>query len=285
MKRFLKTHLNRFLPSGLRGSIKNRMTAKFTEPVRSRIKVEKTPPGLACRLDHDISFLAPFDCNAELFNLANTSQGRAEFDSVARAARSGGILFDIGAHSGLISALFCAGNSSNRVFSFEPSPLLTKRLFAIRDLNQFGERMRIEQCGIGEKNAVVEMALDPVGGFVQAQVFDHSMWGAPQPVRIQLESIAQASDRLRVVPEFLKIDIEGYEYEAIKGSQEFIAVHKPTIFLELHLNYLEERKLSARSIVTMLLDAGYNFYTSGGMNLKPSEIHDSPLPILRIIAR
>jgi hypothetical protein len=111
------------------------------------------------------------------------------------------------------------------------------------------------------------------------------MWGAPQPVRVKLESIAQASQRLHSIPEFLKIDIEGYEFEAIKGSQEFIARHKPTIFLELHLNYLDERQLSARSIVTMLLEAGYSFYTSSGTKLKPSEVHDSPLPIIRIIAR
>jgi FkbM family methyltransferase len=285
MKRFLKTHLSRFIPSDLRSSVKNRMTAKFVAPVTAKIKVERVSAGLNCRIDNDISFLAPADCNDELFNLANTTQGRAEFDSVARGARDGGVLFDIGAHSGLISALFCAAGSSNRVFSFEPSPLLAKRLVAIRDLNQFGERMQIEQCGIGEKDAVVEMALDPIGGFVQAQHFDHSMWGAPQPFRVKLESIAQASARLGVIPNFLKIDIEGYEFEAIKGSQEFIALHKPTIFLELHLNYLDERRLSARSIVTMLLDAGYAFYTSDGVKLKPAEIHDSPLPIVRIIVR
>jgi len=284
MKRFLKTHLNRFLPSAVRSSIKDRFAARFIAPVTSNIEVVRTPAALNCRIDEDVSFLAPFNCNDELSYLANTPQGRAEFDSVARAGRGGGVLFDIGAHSGLISALFCAGNSRNRVFSFEPSPLLTERLVAIRDLNQFGERMRIEQSGIGEKDAVVEMALDPIGGFVQAQRFDHSMWGAPQPVRVKLESIAQAAERLHVVPEFLKIDIEGYEFEAIKGSQEFIARHKPTIFLELHLNYLDERQLSPRSVVTMLLDAGYAFYTSAGAKLKPSEIHDSPLPIIRIVA-
>jgi FkbM family methyltransferase len=285
MKRFLKTHFNRFLPAAVRSAIKERLGARFVDPVTSNIEVVPTPVALNCRIDHDVSFLAPFNCKDELASLTRTAQGRAEFDSVARAARTGGVLFDIGAHSGLISALFCAANSSNRVFSFEPSPLLTERLVAIRDLNQFGERMRIEQYGIGEKDAVVEMALDPIGGFVQAQHFDHSMWGAPQPVRVKLESIAQAAERLHSIPEFLKIDIEGYEFEAIKGSQEFIARHKPTIFLELHLNYLDERQLSARSIVTMLLEAGYSFYTSGGTKLKPSEVHDSPLPIIRIIAR
>jgi methyltransferase FkbM-like protein len=145
--------------------------------------------------------------------------------------------------------------------------------------------MRIEQCGIGEKSAVVEMAIDPVGGYVQTQRFDHSMWGTPQPINVKIESISDAAARLNVIPQFLKIDIEGYEFEAIKGSLQFIARHKPVIFLEVHLNYLDQRKLSARSLVGMLLEAGYAFYTSAGTRLRPSEVYDSPLQIVRIVAR
>ena len=284
MKRFLKTHLNRFLPSAMRNSIKHRMAAKFVTPVTSKIEVEQTSSALKCIIENDVSFLAPVNCVNDLAYFTTTSEGRAEFDSIARAARVGGFLFDIGAHSGLVSALFCAANPKSRVASFEPSPLLAERLAAIRDLNRFGNRMRIEQCGIGEQSTVVEMAIDPVGGFVQTQRFDHSMWGAPQPIKVRIESIGDAAARLNVIPQFLKIDIEGYEYEAIKGSQEFITRHRPTIFLEIHLNYLEERALSAKSLVTMLLDAGYGFYASGGATLKPSDVYDSPLPIVRVIA-
>jgi FkbM family methyltransferase len=285
MKRFLKTHLNRFLPSSVRSSIKRRMSAKFVAPVTSKFQIEQTPAALNCKIDNDISFLAPSHCKHDLAYFTDTTEGRAEFDSIARAARAGGVLFDIGAHSGLISALFCAANLQNNVVGFEPSPLLAERLAQIRDLNQFGNRMRVEQCGIGEKTAVVEMAFDPVGGFVQTQRFDHSMWAAPKPINVKIESIAAAAERLNVIPQFLKIDIEGYEFEAIKGSLGFIARHKPTIFLEVHLNYLDQRQFSARSLVKMILGAGYGFYTSAGTKLNPADVYDSPLPIVRIVAR
>jgi FkbM family methyltransferase len=285
MKRFLKTHLNRFLPDSVRSSIKQRMTERFVAPITSQIAVEKAATALKCKIDNDITFLAPVNCGHDLAYFAETAEGRTEFDSLSRAARTGGIFFDIGAHSGLVSALFCAANPQNRVFSFEPSPLLANRLVEIRDLNQFGERMGIEQCGIGEKSATVEMAFDPIGGHVQTQNFDHSMWSAPQPINVKIESIADAAARLNVIPQFLKIDIEGYEFEAIKGSLEFIGRHRPTIFLEVHLNYLEARQLSAKSLVEMLLDAGYHFHTSGSAMLKPSDVYDSPLSIVRVIAR
>ena len=285
MKRFLKTHLNRFLPAPVRDAIKRRASAKFVAPVMSQIRVEERPACLNCKVDHDISFLAPANCKHDLAYFTDTVEGRVEFDGIARAARSGGILFDIGAHSGLVSALFCAANPQNRVYSFEPSPLLANRLVEIRDLNQFGERMGIEQCGIGEKSSTVEMAFDPVGGHVQTQNFDHSMWSVPQAINVRIESIADVAARLDVIPQFLKIDIEGYEFEAIKGSLEFIRRHKPAIFLEVHLNYLDARQISAKSFVGMLLEAGYRFHTSGGAMLKPSDVYDSPLSIVRVVAR
>jgi FkbM family methyltransferase len=285
MKRFLKTHLKRFVPSRVRNSVKQRMAAKFAAPVASQINIEHVPGALRCAINSDISFLAPSDCIHELKYFAETIEGRSEFDGIARASQSGGVLFDIGAHSGLVSALFCAANPKNKVVSFEPSPLSCQRLVAIRDLNQFGDRMRIEQSGIGEKSAVVQMEFDPVGGYVQTQRFDHTMWAAPQPIDVKIESISGAANRLNVVPEFLKIDIEGYEFEAVKGSLEFLRRHKPLLFMEMHLNYLEARQLSAKSLVMMLRDAGYQFYSSGGAELKPSHIYDSPLPIVRIIAR
>lgn len=288
MKRFLKRRINRFLPGALRGSVKRRLGAKFAEPVSTRFFVEETPAALKCRIDSpeaDWSFLAPVGCKNDLANLTDTPEGRAEFHSLSLSAKTGGVLFDIGAHSGLISAMFCAAQAQNRAFAFEPSSVLVERLIAIRQLNRFAERMRIEPIGIGDTTRTVEMVLDPAGGFVQTQRFDHTMWAAPKPVQVQMESIQDAAVRLNVIPQFIKIDIEGYEFEAIKGSIEFLSRHKPTIFLELHLNYLEQRNLSAKLLIDMLLKCGYSLHTSAGTSLKPGEVYDSPLPIVHVVAQ
>jgi FkbM family methyltransferase len=194
-------------------------------------------------------------------------------------------LFDVGAHSGVVSALFCAANAHNRVFSFEPSPILAERLSEIRELNRFGDRMHIEQIGIGDATKTVEMLLDPVGGFVQVQRFAHTMWGTPHPVPVKIERLSDAAARLGVVPNFLKLDVEGYEQEVVAGALEFLAEHKPVIFFELHLNYLDQRNLSARVVVEMLGRCGYRFYTCGGALLKAKQLYDSPLPSVHVVAR
>lgn len=285
MNRFLKKHFNRFLPDAVRTSFKRRLAAKFNPPIEANLVLEETESCLRCIIDDSWFFLAPIACKDDLVHFTTTTDGRGEFFSLARAARSGGVLFDIGAHSGLISALFCAGHPESKVFSFEPSPILFERLRAIRELNQFGQRMRIEQSGIGEASATMEMLLDPAGGFIQAQRFDHTMWSSPEVIEIPIERIPDAASRLHAIPQFIKLDIESYEYEAIKGAQEFLREHKPTIFLELHLNYLDQRHLSARALVEILEQCGYRFYASSGSQLKARELYDSPLQNIHVIAR
>lgn len=272
----------------MRTSIKRRFGRKFVELGDTQMSVEEQPSALKCTIDvSGVSrlFLAPLNCKDDLAYLIGTPEGRVELESVFRAAESGGSLFDIGAHSGLFSAVFCVANAKNRVISFEPSPILAERLAAIRELNQFGERMRVEQIGIADENNSVKMLLDPAGGFVQAQRFDHTMWASPQVIDVRMETIEHAASRVGLIPQFIKLDIESYEFEAIKGSREFLSRYKPTIFLELHLNYLEQRKLSARSVVEMLQQCGYAFYTSRDAPLKPRQIFDSPLPNLHVVVR
>ncbi|MFN2542199.1 MAG: FkbM family methyltransferase [Chthoniobacterales bacterium] len=296
MRRFLKRYFARVVPGFVRASVKARADATFNARANANFMIAEMDGALRCKValpksglppaNDSFSFLAPLSCKDQLVHFTAKREERPEFESVARAARNdGGILFDIGAHSGVVSALFCAANPHNRVFSFEPSPILVETLAMIRELNGFGARMHIEQIGIGQATKTEQMLLDPVGGFVQVQRFAHTMWGTPQSIPVKIERISDAATRLGVTPQFIKLDVEGYENEAVAGAQDFLAQHKPVIFLELHLNYLEQRNLSARVVVEMLGQCGYRFYTCGGSPLKAKQLYDSPLPSVHVVAR
>ena len=286
MKRSTIRNLGRFLPESVRQRAKRHFLRQSIDAVGNRFTLEESHSALVCRIDDAISFSAPIACKNDLAHYATSFEGRAEFAALAQtAAGPGGVLFDIGAHCGLISALWCAAKSRNRVFSFEPSPALVRRLAEIRALNQFDDRMNISQIGIGESNGAAEMLMDPVGGFVQSRRFDHTMWSVPESIEVAIESIEAASARLEVIPDFIKLDIEGYEYEAIKGSASFLSRHKPAIFLELHLNYLEQRKLSPRTVVELLLQCGYSFFSYAGAKLKAEDVYRTPLATYHVVAK
>ncbi len=286
MKRSTIRKLGSFLPHGVRQAAKRHFLGRSIEAVGTRFTLEKSENSITCRIDDAFSFSVPPAWESELAHYTDSFEGRAEFAALAKAAMDpGGTLFDIGAHCGLISALWCAARPENRVFSFEPSPALSRRLAEIRDLNQFGDRMQLNQVGIGVAKGATTMLVDPVGGFVQSLHFDHTMWAAPESIEVQIETIEGAAAARDVVPDFIKLDIEGYEYEAIKGSAFFLTRNRPVIFLELHLNYLEERKIGARAVVGLLENAGYSFFTYGGAALKAADVFGSPLAVYHVVAR
>jgi FkbM family methyltransferase len=285
MRRFLKRLLHRLVPRWIAHRIRDRIEERLNAGPVMDVRLEKSEHTIRCHVADQYAFSMPLNCERELDFHNHTQEGRAELSGIATAALHGGTLFDIGAHAGLISAIFCAARPDNVVYSFEPSPISQQRLVVLRELNGFGPRMRLEQVAIGREKAKLEMLVDPGGGYVQVQHFEHSMWDAPQKIVVEVESIPDAAARLGVIPDFIKLDIESYEYEAIEGARDFFAQHRPELFIELHLNYLEERKLSPRTLVTTLADCGYHFFTYGGTPLKPRELYDSPLQGIRFVAR
>lgn len=286
MKRSVIRKLGRLLPVGIRERAKRHYLGQSIENVRNRFTLEETPGAMVCRVDDAFSFSAPKNSRSDLEHYTTSFEGRAEFAALAQAAGDpGGVLFDIGAHCGYISTLWCAAKPGNRSFCFEPSPVLNARLHEIRELNQFGDRMEINQVAIGEVPGTAEMLIDSVGGFVQSRHFDHTMWSAPKAIEVTIESVPIASARLNVIPDFIKLDIEGYEYEAIKGAVSFLTEYRPALFLELHLNYLEERKLSARSVVDLLEQCGYSFFTYRGAKLRAADVYGSPLAIQHVVVK
>lgn len=285
MRRFFKRLLHNRVPRWVAHRIRDRIEERLNAGPVMEITLEHSAHAIRCQVADRYAFSLPLDCQREIDFHTHTQEGRAELSGIAEGALRGGTFFDIGAHAGLISALFCAARPDNVVYSFEPSPISQKRLATMRDLNEFGPRMQVQPYAIGREKATLEMLVDPGGGYVQVQRFEHSMWDAPEKIEVQVESIPDAAARLGVIPQFIKLDIESYEYEAIEGARDFLAKHRPELFIELHLNYLEERKLSPRIFVTTLADCGYAFFTYGGAPLKAAELYDSPLQGIRFVAR
>jgi FkbM family methyltransferase len=281
----LRDIAKKLVPGSVRQLIKRKCEAQFIDPVDTCMTLGSAQGLPQCTAEGVGAFVAPEPCRNDLTYFTADPGGRSEFHGLARRAHQGGVFFDIGASSGIISALFCAANAKNRVYAFEPSPMLCARLGEVRQLNGFGDRMQIEQVAIGEKPGEMEMLIDPWSGFVQTQRFDNSMWTEPERIQVRIESIADASARLQVVPDCIKLDIEGFEYEAVKGAREFLARHRPAIFVELHLGYLRQRHLSPGTVVEMLQGCGYKFSTYGGRPLTAGAIAHTPLANIHFLAR
>jgi hypothetical protein len=83
----------------------------------------------------------------------------------------------------------------------------------------------------------------PVTGFVRRTV----------PITtLDSETVA-----LNLVPNVLKIDVEGAEWEVLKGAEQILQRYHPMLFLSLHPAALTKRGESPEVILDWLVHRGY----------------------------
>jgi len=132
------------------------------------------------------------------------------------------IIVDGGANIGTF-ALFCAKHGAKKVYAFEPIQIVYDNLKENIVLNGF------EKCIIPIKKALGDKKEDVFISFNE-----HSDMSAS----IGFEDNIHSKERIQIVPldsvvsgrvDFIKLDIEGYENEALKGSKNILKTFEPTL--------------------------------------------------------
>ena len=167
-----------------------------------------------------------------------------DFRVVQLLPRSADDLFvDVGANRGQSILAIRRYRGDARIVSFEPNPVIFNRL-----QRRFGTvaGVRLVNVGLGEAAADLPLYVPSYRGFVYDGIASFSRHSATtyfcprtlhfyDPKRVTIaEHVCQIRtlDSFDLAPSFLKIDIEGYEYEALLGGQETLRRHEPVLLIE-----------------------------------------------------
>lgn len=120
---------------------------------------------------------------------------------------------DVGANLGHFS-LLAAGINKCATTTIEPVPTTFKKLEHQVILNKLQDRITILRCGVGAKNGSLHFSTDRT---VMNRVVPENYQNAVKVDVITLDSLdAHLPIRL------LKIDVEGYEYQALGGAKKLL---------------------------------------------------------------
>lgn len=151
------------------------------------------------------------------------TNGEADFARSRLAGAS--IAFDVGAAKGLWTQIALAADPNVTIHCFEP----TSRRFKILIDRNFGERVVLNNFGLGDSAGTAEIFYGASGG--SNSLFPQRFNGSPyaeEDVETVTISTLDTYCRERNIDwvDFVKMDIEGYEMAAIRGAEQMLRAGK-----------------------------------------------------------
>lgn len=171
--------------------------------------------------------------------------------------RSGDTYVDIGANEGhLCVAAAKRVGPQGRVLAIEPQSRLQPVLRRNLELNHCQAEINI--AAISDHVGTADLHLAPTTNNASSGLAPQTRYAVPTE-RVRVTTLSKLLREHQVQqPALLKMDIEGFEHEAILGSAElFCAKQIPLLLLELHEDAIARRGLDPQAVPHFLGECGY----------------------------
>jgi FkbM family methyltransferase len=171
----------------------------------------------------------------------------------------GNIIFDIGTNIGCVLMNFSKQVGVNGyVYGFEPDRINYKKCMQNLGLNSF-HNISVQQCGLGEKqeNKVMTIHSESNRGMnrISNTTSNPNIQNNEFVTINTLDNFIKEQNIQKV--DLLKIDVEGYEFNILKGAFTTLNSFHPQLFIELDNENLKEQNSSAKELVKYLQEIGY----------------------------
>ncbi len=146
------------------------------------------------------------------------------------------LVLDIGANIGNHTVFFAKVLGAS-VISVEPSPRAASLLQANIKLNGIDDRVKIIECAVGNKSGQITL-VEPSPTNIGASYVAENCSNCENHTIVRIQPIDEIVDELDKDKSFnislVKIDVEGFEQQVLKGATRIIQKHRPIIVIETH---------------------------------------------------
>ena len=171
-----------------------------------------------------------------------------------REIQTGAVTYDIGANVGYFSLLAARlAGPEGLVYAFEPLPRNTaylKKHIAINAL----DNIELVEAAVSDHSGEAHFDLGA------SSAMGHLTETGGIAVRMVSLDEMLAAGEMRP-PDYMKVDVEGAEYEALKGARQLLTRYKPVLFLDTH------QREAHLPTIELLKELGYAFEILDGKSL------------------
>lgn len=150
---------------------------------------------------------------------------------------AGQTIFDIGAYVGLYTTFFSnRAGPSGKVIAFEPNPMNFAELNHNLRLNGFNSTKTM-MVAVADKPGKLEMGVSPY--LTSRGSLDEGWQGQfrndVKKITVDVVTIDELVEKGTIPkPDFVKIDVEAFEVQVLKGMQKTLTKYHPTLWVEIH---------------------------------------------------
>jgi FkbM family methyltransferase len=169
--------------------------------------------------------------------------------------KPGSVCFDVGANVGVYVLQFAHWSGpTGQVVAFEPNPSAAVILEKHVRMNQIAERVRIVSAAVGETSGEQVLYAAEAEGMSRLGAPNQALAGKVTEITVPVVTLDEFCSSERLKPDWLFIDIEGFEIAALSGARELIQSRygELGIVVEMHPNVWDSSN-TTRARAEMLL--------------------------------
>jgi FkbM family methyltransferase len=172
---------------------------------------------------------------------------RAVAHYLAERVASGQCCFDVGANIGLYVLQLARWSApAGQIVAFEPNPSTLEVLKAHVRMNGLDSRVTIVPMAAGSSVGTAPLFDTTAGSGLSRIGSAHpGVAAAVTPVTTPVTTIDEYCRSSGRVPDWMLIDVEGYEYEVLLGAADTLRRHRPRVIVELHQHVSSEASREA----------------------------------------
>lgn len=172
--------------------------------------------------------------------------------------KRGSICFDVGANVGAyVLQLAHWTGPTGTVVGFEPNPLAVEVLSAHVQFNGFERIVAIEKSAVGSSSGTTTMFCSDADGMSRLAE-QNSLLDSTEPITVPVTTIDDFCARTGLEPDWILIDIEGFELAALRGATRTIERRRGNLGLvvEIHPDLWASAATTRSDVERFLTETG-----------------------------
>ena len=237
--------------------------------IRTRIKEYLKRKGIRIKIPKNQNFL-----NKNFFLYGNIS---LDYDTgwSIELSKKANIIFDVGCNIGINSILFNQFSPAKKIYLFEPNPEALSVAVENSILNNFAEKVRIFNYCISNENDKVMKFYSVLEGAAGSLYEDFSKTASDlrSSYDVRTKTIDKVCEDENIIPDFVKIDVEGHEHQVLEGASKIALKGKTKYLVEMHSSNLLSMEENSNKVIAWAIKMNYKvLYLSKMVFIKNSDL-------------